>query len=458
VTATSGGASGTASVTVFALPPHVISWQSAEDHGNGVGEADLTIPLSGAFSEPRSGGIHRLLVTYDVPVRIDSAAVHLAGNGFGNIPIDLSAITAHISLRGSSVVVIEFSQPLPDIARYAVRLDGVSDASGVALGSVNQRYLTALKGDADGDSQVMKADGVYLNEHFVSSVSPFNPAQVRSDYNQDGAVNVADTSNMWASRYHDASGISNPTITAATSSPPATEAIIDGTTVVLASTDTLGPADVALTMQNGGNLDLGQTSQSVGTLTLTDGTISNGTLSAAAYNLSQGMISAHLVGQGAALVKSGAGAVILSGISSYTGNSKVLGGTLMIVNAASLPDGGNLVVGDDSLFAGSSSVIEQPNPAAPVFLGPATPSVVTANVNAASSAAVAAAASISNVAERDAAIARFSFRSDVFVAKPIVDRAWLAAMANYWNDNQSQATTDFMKNQAIDFAMLARHV
>jgi autotransporter-associated beta strand protein len=276
--------------------------------------------------------------------------VDLAGNGVGNVSINTSAITAHIVLRGSSIVVIDFSQQLPDVARYAVRLDGVTDASGVTLGGVNQRQLTALKGDVDGDLKVTTADGVFLNQQFVSSINPFNSTQVRSDYNQDGLVNVADMSNMWANRYHDASGIFNPTITASPS-PPANEILIDGTTVVLASTDTLGPAGIALTVRNGGNLDLGQTSQSVGTLTLTIGTISNGTLNATAYNLNQGTISANLVGQGAAMIKTGQGIVVLNGANSYSGGTTVVDGVLAIADPGSLPNGGDLSVGGNAQAA-----------------------------------------------------------------------------------------------------------
>jgi autotransporter-associated beta strand protein len=457
VTVTSGSSSGTASVTVFDLPPHVVSWQSAEDHGSGMGEADLTVTLSGAFDEPRSGGIHRLLVTYDLPVRIDKATVHLAGNGVGNVPVSLSTITARITLRGSSIVVIEFSQTLPDIARYAVRLDGVTDASGVALGGVNQRQLTALKGDADGDSQVTKADGVYVNQHFVSSVNPFNSTQVRSDYNQDGAVNVADMSNMWANRYHDASGISNPTIAAASPSPPAAETIIDGTTVVLTSADTLGPAGISLTVRNGGILDLGETSQSVGELTLLNGTISNGTLNANAFNLSQGTISTNLAGQGAALIKSGLGIAAISGVSIYSGGTIVRDGTLIIANQTALPDGGDLVVGDESLFAGSSNRIENASLAAPAHSPQMASSAVAANASARSTAVAVAAPSNLTVAERVAAITRVSRESNVSPAKSITNRTWLAADAQFFEREPTARDDDSIKNQAIDLAILARN-
>lgn len=61
-----------------------------------------------------------------------------------------------------------------------------------------------------------------------------------------------------------------------------------------------------------------------------------------------------------ALVLDGSGTEVLSGTNSYTGDTTVDAGTLIIADAAALPDGGNLIVGaaGASMFgsvAGSSS-------------------------------------------------------------------------------------------------------
>ncbi len=46
-------------------PPRMLAWYSAADHGRGVGEALLAILDDGSFSEPRSSGISRLVITFD---------------------------------------------------------------------------------------------------------------------------------------------------------------------------------------------------------------------------------------------------------------------------------------------------------------------------------------------------------------------------------------------------------
>ena len=59
------------------------------------------------------------------------------------------------------------------------------------------------------------------------------------------------------------------------------------------------------------------------------------------------LISGNLVDSvgGAALLKTGAGELILSGSDAYTGGTTVEGGVLMITTAAALPTGSSLAVG-----------------------------------------------------------------------------------------------------------------
>ncbi|MGO9109000.1 MAG: beta strand repeat-containing protein [Thermoguttaceae bacterium] len=54
------------------------------------------------------------------------------------------------------------------------------------------------------------------------------------------------------------------------------------------------------------------------------------------------------------LTKVGAGTLILSGTDTYTGVTTVRDGTLIISNAAALPEGGSLIVGDASAFSGGA--------------------------------------------------------------------------------------------------------
>jgi autotransporter-associated beta strand protein len=463
VSAITAGGESTNSSQVAVVAP--LFWQSAETYGGGLGEQALTIsPQDGTWSEPRAGGVHRLLVNFGSPIAPASftpSAVSIAGNGVTGA-LNLAGITITTSLRsGNTVGVIDFSPSLPDVARYAVQLVGVMDASGTLLTGDTQCLLTALKGDMTGDLKVTTADLSWMGPNYAIHVNPSNSAQLRADYNQDGSVNVYDVSSLWNDgRTHDASGISNPAPAAVVApSPPALSAstVIDGTTVVVASTDTLGPAGNSLTVQNGGALNLGQTSQSLATVTLAGGSISNGTLNATAYNLSQGIITANLAGQGAALVKTGSSTVFLSGANSYTGGTKVLAGTLIIANAASLPDGGDLVVGNESLFTDGSVLPANASQAAAVFSAPAAVPAVTAPTNVASTAAIAATPGTSTSAERDAAIARVLLGPQISTPKLIANRAWLAAVAQYWNDTQRQGTVGSTKTETIDIALIARN-
>jgi autotransporter-associated beta strand protein len=65
--------------------------------------------------------------------------------------------------------------------------------------------------------------------------------------------------------------------------------------------------------------------------------------------------------------KSGSGIVELSGTNSYTGDTTVTGGKLIVHNASALPDGGNLTIGDGTFFVSPSA----PAPAAVLTSAPA---------------------------------------------------------------------------------------
>ncbi len=207
----------TASVQItVAAVPHIIFWQSVLTHGRGVGEAALTIPDDNTFSEPRYGGIQRLLVAFDEPIAASSflpASVVIAGNNANNLPVDLSSIVVTTSFRnGNTVGVIDFSQPLPDYARYLVRIQGVTDLSGNPLSGDNDRIMTALKGDASGDLQVDSSDSTAVRALTTGLINSANVAQVRADLTMDGQVNASDLSIVRAATNHDARAISNPII------------------------------------------------------------------------------------------------------------------------------------------------------------------------------------------------------------------------------------------------------
>ena len=97
------------------------------------------------------------------------------------------------------------------------------------------------------------------------------------------------------------------------------------------------PAETALTV-NGGEVDLGGTATAaLTTVTLVGGSIVDGTLEAdTELDLYGGTILADIGGT-AALVKLGPHTVILGGLDTYSGGTSVLAGTLVAMNADSLP-------------------------------------------------------------------------------------------------------------------------
>ncbi|MFM8494540.1 MAG: beta strand repeat-containing protein, partial [Planctomycetia bacterium] len=111
-----------------------------------------------------------------------------------------------------------------------------------------------------------------------------------------------------------------------------------------------------VTVENGATLDLASFSDSVGTVTLTSGTIiGTGTLtSTAGFVVTSGSIAAPLAGS-ATLTKQGAGTVVLSGASPFTGATSVNGGLLQIASGGSLSSAGNInsTAGGNLSIAGS---------------------------------------------------------------------------------------------------------
>ena len=115
--------------------------------------------------------------------------------------------------------------------------------------------------------------------------------------------------------------------------------VFSGLTTVTVGTLAEGVANAlgagAVTV-NGGTFDMGSFSDTVGAVTLTTGSITGttGVLSGTSYAVASGTISAILGGAAAALTKTTAGTVTLSGLNTYTGATTVSAGTLSINTVA----------------------------------------------------------------------------------------------------------------------------
>ncbi len=205
-----------ADVRLETQPPTILAWYSAATHGRGVGEALLEIHDDGNFSEPRSGGIARLILAFDEPIdpaSLLSANVAIAGRDANNTPIDCNSIAIGTSTRnGHTEAVITFTPALGDYARYIVQISGVTDAVGNPLAGDADRIVTALVSDASGDLRVNATDLSEVRASRTRRVDKNNSGQVRADISQDGRVNATDRSRVRVRRSRDARGIDDPTI------------------------------------------------------------------------------------------------------------------------------------------------------------------------------------------------------------------------------------------------------
>ena len=216
VTAASGAVSGTGTVNVTGLP-QIAAWQSARTHAL-VGEASLMILDDDKYSEPRSGGVRRLLVTFDRavdPASFNASSVRIAGNNAAGAAIDLSSVAITASLRnGNTVGVFDFGASLPDKARYLVRVQGVTDPAGNALIGDSDRVFTNLKGDCSGDLRTNVTDLSSIRSGFANPINAAVAKQVRADVNLDGRANATDLSAAWAIRNTDVRLIPTPVLAA----------------------------------------------------------------------------------------------------------------------------------------------------------------------------------------------------------------------------------------------------
>jgi len=198
------------------LTPTPGAWQSAAEHAQGIGEVLLVIADDGSFSEPRMTGVSKLRI--DFPEAIDPASFTPAGvlmacKDAGGQELDLSGIVVTTSTTGGDTVgIIEFTPGLPDVGRYLVQVEGITDVAGNALAGDNDRVFTAIAGDALGDLRVNAIDLSYLWANRVFAIDGVTESQTRSDVNCDGRVNAIDLSAAWARRGANMQNVPDPVL------------------------------------------------------------------------------------------------------------------------------------------------------------------------------------------------------------------------------------------------------
>jgi len=170
--------------------PQIIGWSSVATH-NAAGEILLAISDDGTFVESR--GLGSLLIQFSeavAPASLTAGSVQLTGLYADGSGVDLTGISISTFTRnGNTEGVIEFSPALPDSATYTVRIQGVTGLTGNPMAGDDDRIVTALLCDADGDARVSASDYIALKTAFASLVSSANAA---TDFDCSGTLDFGD--------------------------------------------------------------------------------------------------------------------------------------------------------------------------------------------------------------------------------------------------------------------------
>lgn len=126
--------------------------------------------------------------------------------------------------------------------------------------------------------------------------------------------------------------------------------------VTVAKNNALGTGPLTI---SGGVLNLGSFNLGVGSISLLGGSINSvggGISSSSTYQLQSGAINTSLGGT-AGLLKSGAGTVSLTGANTYSGNTLISAGQLLVNNTTGSGTGlGNVSIGGGGLLSGTGSI------------------------------------------------------------------------------------------------------
>lgn len=206
----------TALFTADTDAPDVASWQTVAAHGM-LGEVRLGVPSGGGFSDSRtSAGLRRLAVTFDEPIRptsVTSTSIELSGRrGSDGSVINLAGtvFTANF-FEANRLMVLSFEPPLPDFARYRLRLSGLRDFAGNPLPSGTEVGFVALAGDVTGDLRVNNTDvGAIRSIRGADPIQLSDLFHIRSDLDLDGRITTADEAIALAARGRDARFIPTP--------------------------------------------------------------------------------------------------------------------------------------------------------------------------------------------------------------------------------------------------------
>ncbi len=198
------------------------SWTSIGQHGSGCtfnpgcggNEYGQNMPANNDYSEPRSTGINKIVVTYDIDVDVSNAVVTVDGCDADGFTQDTSSISMTVVPGANpNEAVMMFSPSLPGNnpqigeipVKYDITISGVDCVGGGSPITDETRTAWAIFGDANptpitvnnGDlGFVRSARDIILarpaGQQVVDPNSPTGMFEIRADINNDNTVSNGD--------------------------------------------------------------------------------------------------------------------------------------------------------------------------------------------------------------------------------------------------------------------------
>ncbi|NIA21295.1 MAG: DUF1565 domain-containing protein [Anaerolineaceae bacterium] len=165
----------------------ITDWSVAATHG---AAGELVTTADENYIESRAGGIVKVRITFSSP--LDPATVNNNSLGIvGQVNGDQASRISGITLTGgNTVLVVQFSSPLPDADRYTATVsDTVKYADGSAISGSRVRRLSALAGDVDSSGLVGAEDILAVRSRAGQGLTA---ATARYDVDGSGTITTAD--------------------------------------------------------------------------------------------------------------------------------------------------------------------------------------------------------------------------------------------------------------------------
>jgi hypothetical protein len=186
----------------------------------GEGDALAALPLAAGtpVSEPRSGGLSKLVATFSEPIdpaSFDAVSISLAAfdNTGAEVKFPATTVSAVLTLGGTGAE-IGFTPALPSGLRYCVRIVGATDTAGNLLAANSARLDVAVAtGDVTGDQRTSVTDFGAIATLLGVEVDRANPTHVRCDLDGSGTVTQADLSLAMSANGIDLRAAVNPCTT-----------------------------------------------------------------------------------------------------------------------------------------------------------------------------------------------------------------------------------------------------